>query len=120
MKGILIGYEQLDNEKKIYAKIPLRFYGKFISAISKQNIPNEKSVLKFYKHSSSSWNKYDLKFHNFFYFKINQESLNNHNKIRSIKNSNDKIDKTVKDNKKEEGDKNETKNESSNSNNNNN
>ena len=119
MKGIQIGYEQLDNGEKIYAKIPLRFYGKFISAISKQNIPNEKSVLKFYKHSSSSGNKYALKFHNFFYFKINQESLNNHNKIRSTKNSNDKIDKTVKGNKKEEGEKNETQNESSNNNNNN-
>jgi hypothetical protein len=40
--------------------------------------------------------------------------LNNHNKIRSIKNSNDKISKTEKDNKKEEGDKNEAQNESSN------
>ena len=111
MKGIQIGYEQLDNGEKIYAKIPLRFYGKFISAISKQNIPNQKSVLKFYKHSSSSGNKYALKFHNFFYFKINQESLNNHNKIRSIKNSNDKINKIIKDNKKEDGDKNKIQNE---------
>ena len=115
MKGIQIGYEQLDNGEKIYAKIPLRFYGKFISSITKQNIPNEKSVLKFYKHSSSSGNKYALKFHNFFYFKINQESLNNHNKIRSIKNSNDKINKIAKD-KKEEDDKNEIQKESSNNN----
>ena len=111
MKGIQIGYEQLDNGEKIYAKIPLRFYGKFISAISKQNIPNQKSVLKFYKHSSSSGNKYALKFHNFFYFKINQESLNNRNKIKTIKNSNDKINKIIKDNKKEDGDKNKIQNE---------
>ena len=104
----------MDNGEKIYAKIPLKFYGKFISAISKQNIPNEKSVLKFYKHSSSSGNKYALKFHNFFYFKINQETLNNHNKIRSIKNNNDKINKIVKDNKKEDSDKNEIQKESSN------
>ena len=119
MKGIQIGYEQLDNGEKIYAKIPLRFYGKFISAITKQNIPNEKSVLKFYKHSSSSGNKYALKFHNFFYFKINQESLNNHNKIRSIKNSNDKINKIIKENKneeKEDDDKSENQKESSNNN----
>ena len=114
MKGIQIGYEQLDNGEKIYAKIPLRFYGKFISAISKQNIPNQKSVLKFYKHSSSSGNKYALKFHNFFYFKINQESLNNRNKIKTIKNSNDKINKIIKDNKKEDGDKNKIQNEPSN------
>ena len=114
MKGIQIGYDQMDNGEKIYAKIPLKFYGKFISAISKQNIPNEKSVLKFYKHSSSSGNKYALKFHNFFYFKINQETLNNHNKIRSIKNNNDKINKIVKDNKKEDSDKNEIQKESSN------
>lgn len=116
MKGIQIGYDQMDNGEKIYAKIPLRFYGKFISAISKQNIPNQKSVLKFYKHSSSSGNKYALKFHNFFYFKINEESLNNHNKIRSIKNNNDKQNKIVKDNKKEEkeGNKNEIHNEPSN------
>ena len=111
MKGIQIGYEQLDNGEKIYAKIPLRFYGKFISAISKQNIPNQKSVLKFYKHSSSSGNKYALKFHNFFYFKINQESLNNRNKIKTIKNSNDKINKIIKDNIKEDGDKNKIQNE---------
>ena len=114
MKGIQIGYDQMDNGEKIYAKIPLKFYGKFISAISKQNIPNEKSVLKFYKYSSSSGNKYALKFHNFFYFKINQDSLNNHNKIRSIKNNNDKINKIVKDNKKEDSDKNEIQKESSN------
>mgnify|MGYP006873052174 CR=1 FL=1 len=112
MKGIQIGYEQMDNGEKIYAKIPLKFYGKFISTISKQNIPNQKSVLKFYKYSSSSGNKYALKFHNFFYFKINQESLNNHNKIRSIKINNDKINKIVKDNNKEEcNNKNEIKNE---------
>ena len=116
MKGIQIGYDQMDNGEKIYAKIPLRFYGKFISAISKQNIPNQKSVLKFYKHSSSSGNKYALKFHNFFYFKLNEESLNNHNKIRSIKNNNDKQNKIIKDNKKEEkeGNKNEIHNEQSN------
>ena len=114
MKGIQLGYEQMDNGEKIYAKIPLRFYEKFISAISKQNIPNQKSVLKFYKHSSSSGNKYALKFHNFFYFKINQESLNNHNKIRSIKNGNDKINKIIKDNKKEDGNKNENQNETNN------
>ena len=114
MKGIQIGYEQLDNGEKIYAKIPLRFYGKFISAISKQNIPNQKSVLKFYKHSSSSGNKYALKFHNFFYFKINQESLNNRNKIKTIKNSNDKINKIIKDNKKEDDDKTKIQNEPSN------
>ena len=113
MKGIQLGYEQMDNGEKIYAKIPLRFYEKFISAISKQNIPNQKSVLKFYKHSSSSGNKYALKFHNFFYFKINQESLNNHNKIRSIKNSNDK-NKIIKDNKKEDCNKNENQNETNN------
>ena len=116
MKGIQIGYDQMDNGEKIYAKIPLRFYGKFISAISKQNIPNQKSVLKFYKHSSSSGNKYALKFHNFFYFKLNEETLNNHNKIRSIKNNNDKQNKIIKDNKKEEkeGNKNEIHNEQSN------
>lgn len=113
MKGIQLGYDQMDNGEKIYAKIPLRFYEKFISAISKQNIPNQKSVLKFYKHSSSSGNKYALKFHNFFYFKINQESLNNHNKIRSIKNSNDK-NKIIKDNKKEDCNKNENQNETNN------
>ena len=113
MKGIQLGYEQMDNGEKIYAKIPLRFYEKFISAISKQNIPNQKSVLKFYKHSSSSGNKYALKFHNFFYFKINQESLNNHNKIRSIKNNNDK-NKIIKDNKKEDCNKNENQNETNN------
>ena len=113
MKGIQLGYEQMDNGEKIYAKIPLRFYEKFISAISKQNIPNQKSVLKFYKHSSSSGNKYALKFHNFFYFKINQESLNNHNKIRSIKNNNDK-NKIIKDNKKEDCNKNENQNEANN------
>ena len=113
MKGIQLGYEQMDNGEKIYAKIPLRFYEKFISAISKQNIPNQKSVLKFYKHSSSSGNKYALKFNNFFYFKINQESLNNHNKIRSIKNNNDK-NKIIKDNKKEDGNKNENQNETNN------
>lgn len=113
MKGIQLGYEQMDNGEKIYAKMPLRFYEKFISAISKQNIPNQKSVLKFYKHSSSSGNKYALKFHNFFYFKINQESLNNHNKIRSIKNSNDK-NKIIKDNKKEDCNKNENQNETNN------
>ena len=85
MKGIQLGYDQLDNGEKIYAKIPLKFYGKFISKITQQNIPDEKSILKFYKYSSSSGNKYALKFHNFFYFKLNQENLNNHNKKRTNK-----------------------------------
>lgn len=101
MKGIQLGYDQLDNGEKIYAKIPLKFYGKFISKITQQNIQDEKSILKFYKYSSSSGSKYALKFHNFFYFKLNQENLNNHNKKRTNKyiqnninnNNNAKIEK---------------------------
>ena len=76
MNGIKLGYDQLDNGEKIYVKFPIKFYGKFISKITQQNIPNQKSVLKFYKLSSSSGNKYAFKFHNFFYFKMYQESLN--------------------------------------------
>ena len=74
MKGLQLGYDQLDNGDKIYAKIPLRFYGNFISKITKQNMPDEKTILKLYKFSSSSGNKYALKFNNFFYFKLNQET----------------------------------------------
>ena len=88
MKGIQLGYDQLDNGEKIYAKIPLKFYGKFVSKITNQNIPEENSILKFYKHTSSSGNKYALKFHNFFYFKLNQELLNNRNKKRINKYNN--------------------------------
>ena len=88
MKGIQLGYDQLDNGEKIYAKIPLKFYGKFISKITNQNIPEENSILKFYKYSSSSGSKYAFKFHNFFYFKLNQELLNNHNKKRIYKYNN--------------------------------
>ena len=73
MNGIKLGYDQLDNGEKIYAKFPLKFYGKFISKITKQNIPEEKTVLKFYRLSSSSGNKYAFKFHNFFYFKLNHQ-----------------------------------------------
>ena len=91
MKGIQIGYDQLDNGEKIYFKFPLNFYGKFISKITKQNIPEEKSILKFYKFSSSSGNKYAFKFKNFFYFKLNQETLNN-NKKKVAKNKNINID----------------------------
>ena len=94
MKGIQIGYDQLDNGEKIYAKIPLKFYGKFISAITKQNIPEEKSILKFYKFSSSIGNKYAFKFNNFFYFKLSQETLNNnHNKKKTNKNNNNNNNK---------------------------
>ena len=75
MKGIRLGYDQLDNGEKIYIKFPLNFYGQFISKITQQNIPEEKSVLKFYRLSSSSGNKYAFKFHNFFYFKLHQEQL---------------------------------------------
>ena len=75
MKGLKLGYDQLDNGEKIYAKFPLNFYGKFISKITTQDIPEEKSILKLYKLSSSSGNKYALKFHNFFFFKLHQESL---------------------------------------------
>jgi len=82
MKKIQLGYDKLDNGEKIYAKIPLNFYGKFISKITNQNIPEEYSILKFYKYSSSSGNKYALKFHNFFYFKLNPEILKNHIKRR--------------------------------------
>ena len=39
MKKIQLGYDKLDNGEKIYAKIPLNFYGKFISKITNQNIP---------------------------------------------------------------------------------
>ena len=90
MKGIQLGYDQLDNGEKIYAKIPLKFYGKFISKITHQNIPDEKTLLKFYKYSSSSGNKYALKFNNFFYFKLNQENYNyqNQNKKRPNKYNN--------------------------------
>ena len=87
MKGIQLGYDQLDNGEKIYAKIPLSFYGKFIDKITKQNIPGEKTFLKFYKYSSSSGNKYAFKFKNFFYFKLNQETLNNNNKKRTKQNN---------------------------------
>ena len=73
MKGIRLGYDQLDNGEKIYIKFPLNFYGQFISKITQQNIPEEKSVLKFYRLSSSSGNKYAFKFHNFFYFKFHHE-----------------------------------------------
>ena len=97
MKGIQIGYDQLDNGEKIYFKLPLNFYGKCISKITKQNIPEEKSILKFYKHSSSSGNKYAFKFKNFFYFKLNQETMNNKNK-KLYKNNNNNIDNN-KDNK---------------------
>jgi len=75
MKGISLGYDQLDNGEKIYIKFPLKFYGKFISAITQQNIPDEKSILKLYRLSSSSGNKYAFKFNNFFYFKIHQDNL---------------------------------------------
>jgi hypothetical protein len=94
MNGIKLGYDQLDNGKKIYLKFPLNFYGKFISKITQQNIPGQKSVLKFYKLSSSSGNKYAFKFHNFFYFKLNEDSLskkrnnkmqNNNNKDNELK-----------------------------------
>ena len=34
MNGIKLGYDQLDNGEKIYAKLPLKFYGKFISKIT--------------------------------------------------------------------------------------
>ena len=87
MKGLKLGYDQLDNGEKIYLKLPLNFYGKFISKITKQNIPEEKSILKFYKYSSSSGNKYAFKFKNFFYFKLNQEALNNSNKKRISQNN---------------------------------
>ena len=76
MKGISLGYDQLDNGEKIYIKFPLKFYGKFISAITQQNIPDEKSILKLYRLSSSSGNKYAFKFNNFFYFKLHQDNLN--------------------------------------------
>ena len=92
MNGIKLGYDQLDNGEKIYAKFPLKFYGKFISKITKQNIPEEKSVLKFYKLSSSSGNKYAFKFNNFFYFKLNQDlhkkKLNDNNKEKETKEDN--------------------------------
>ena len=87
MKGIQLGYDQLDNGEKIYAKIPLSFYGKFIDKITKQNIPGEKTFLKFYKYSFSSENKQAFKFKNFFYFKLNQETLYNNNKKRTTKNN---------------------------------
>ena len=45
MKGLKLGYDQLDNGEKIYAKFPLNFYGKFISKITTQDIPEEKSIL---------------------------------------------------------------------------
>ena len=80
MKGIKLGYDQLDNGEKIYLKLPLKFYPKFIAKITKQNIENENSVLKFYKISSSTVNKYAFKFSNFFYFKMNQDSFNNNKK----------------------------------------
>ena len=90
MKGIQLGYDQLDNGEKIYVKMPLCFYGKFISKITNQDIPEEKSILKFYKYSSSSGNKYAFKFHNFFYFKLNQD-INNYNRKRINKNNNNNI-----------------------------
>ena len=96
MKGLQLGYDQLDNGDKIYAKIPLKFYGNFISKITKQNIPEEKSILKFYKFSSSSGNKYAFKFNNFFYFKLNQESPNNFKKRNNKcynQNNNNRINK---------------------------
>ena len=95
MNGIKLGYDQLDNGEKIYAKFPLKFYGKFISKITHQNIPDQKSVLKFYKLSSSSGNKYAFKFHNFFYFKLNQESVSkkkyNENNNKENESKEDKI-----------------------------
>jgi hypothetical protein len=94
MKGIQLGYDQLDNGEKIYAKIPLKFYGKFISKITHQNIPDEKSTLKFYKYSSSFGNKYALKFHNFFYFKLNQDNYNYQNKKRQNKFNNNNTTNT--------------------------
>ena len=75
MKGISLGYDQLDNGEKIFIKFPLKFYGKFISAITQQNIPDEKSILKLYRLSSSSGNKYAFKFNNFFYFKLHQDNF---------------------------------------------
>jgi hypothetical protein len=84
MNGIKLGYDQLDNGEKIYAKFPLKYYGKFISKITHQNIPDQKSVLKFYKLSSSSGNKYAFKFRNFFYFKLNQESVSKKNITKII------------------------------------
>ena len=113
MKGLQLGYDQLDNGDKIYAKIPLRFYGNFISKITKQNMPDEKTILKFYKFSSSSGNKYALKFNNFFYFKLNQETpykkranknynqniinnTNNQNKENIMNSSKDKNEENIK------------------------
>ena len=88
MKGIQIGYDQLDNGEKIYLKLPLKFYGRFISKITKQNIPDETTKLKFSHISSSTGNKYAFKFSNFFYFKLNQDTLNGYNKKRIAKNNN--------------------------------
>ena len=102
MKGLKLGYDQLDNGEKIYAKFPLNFYGKFISKITTQDIPEEKSILKLYKLSSSSGNKYALKFHNFFFFKLHQESLSKKNNILNYKNKNPNNDEPKKENKTNE------------------
>ena len=114
MKGIQLGYDQLDNGEKIYAKIPLNFYVKFINKITKQNISEEKSFLNFYKFSSSSGNKYAFKFKNFFYFKLNQETLNNNNKKRNsqnnMNNNNNINDNKILDKGKLESDKTNNKN----------
>ena len=99
MNGIRMGYDQLDNGKKIYAKFPLKFYGKFISKITKQNIPAQETYFKIYKLSSSAGNKYAFKFNNFFYFKLYQESLNkrkNNNKEQNNENKKEEKEEELK------------------------
>ena len=97
MKGIRLGYDQLDNGEKIFIKFPLNFYGQFISKITKQYIPEEKSVLKFYRLSSSSGNKYAFKFNNFFYFKLHQEQYTKRKYYNSIEHTNNDEEKNEQD-----------------------
>lgn len=86
MKGFQLGYDQLDNGEKIYLKKSLKYYGKLINKITKQDLPNETSIIKFNKINSSTGSKYALKFKNFFFFKMNQYSYNHHPK-KKFKNS---------------------------------
>ena len=84
MKGLQLGYDQLDNGEKIYLKKPLKYYGKLINKITKQDLPNETSIIKFNKINSSTGSKYALKFKNFFFFKMN----NNRHPKKKFKNNN--------------------------------
>ena len=65
-----LGYKLFYNKDKIYCKIPFNKHTQLISKITKQNIPNEISELKFYKISTLSENKFIFSFHNFFFFEF--------------------------------------------------